>query len=103
MKKILLTTSLILFGISPNLEAKNINNTDLRQASNSAYVRQSIVENFSSSKNILLSQKPVDPVYIGETKGPDSKCRYYLVRGKDGKIYECRTCPWGGPYCFREE
>jgi hypothetical protein len=58
---------------------------------------------FSSvSINSVLAQ-PVDPVYIGPTTGGDSKCHYYLVRDKYGKVWECRTCPWGGPYCFKEE
>ena len=100
MKSILIAASALLFGMSPAVFAAEFSPATL-QIQNSSCFNSLKAE--TKPRNFLLAQQPVDPVYIGPSSGPEKNCTYYIVRGKDGKIYDCRKCTYGGPYCFRRE
>ncbi|GCA72596.1 hypothetical protein MiYa_04149 [Microcystis aeruginosa NIES-2519] len=102
MKSILVTASAFLLVMSPINQAK-ASTPDNVQTKNILCLDVSTNQTFANTETILLVQQPVDPVYIAPSTGPESKCTYYIVRGKDGKIYDCRKCTYGGPYCFRRE
>jgi hypothetical protein len=102
MKSILIATSALLFGMSSAVFAAEIS-LETVQIQNSSCFNSLKAETSPKPENLLLAQQPVDPVYIGPSTGPEEKCTYYIVRGKDGKIYDCRKCTYGGPYCFRRE
>jgi len=103
MKKVLLATSAILFGISPTLRGETLTGVNLETKNFLCISSLRVKDDSTSLNNYLLAQQPVDPVYLGPSTGPESNCTYYIVRGKDGKIYDCRKCTYGGPYCFRRE
>lgn len=88
--------------MSPINQAK-ASTPDNVQTKNILCLDVSTNQTFANTETILLVQQPVDPVYIAPSTGPESNCTYYIVRGKDGKIYDCRKCTYGGPYCFRRE
>jgi len=102
MKKFLLTTSVILLGISSPLQAETFT-TDNLQTKNILCTDSSRIETSPNFKNFLIAQQPVDPVIIGPSTGPEENCSYYIVRDKYGDIFDCRKCTYGGPYCFRRE
>lgn len=102
MKSILIAASALLFGTSSAVFAAEISPKTV-QIQNSSCFNSLKAETSPRPENLLLAQQPVDPVYIGPSTGPEANCNYYIVRGKDGKIYDCRKCSYGGPYCFRRE
>ena len=102
MNTILIAASALLFGMSPAVFAAEIS-PETVPIQNSSCFNSLKAETSPKPENLLLAKQPVDPVYIGPSTGPEEKCTYYIVRGKDGKIYDCRKCTYGGPYCFRRE
>ena len=102
MKSILIAASALLFGMSSAVFAAEFSPQTV-QIQNSSCFNSLKAETAPKPRNLLLAQQPVDPVYIRRSTGSEKNCTYYVVRGKDGKIYDCRKCTYGGPYCFRRE
>ena len=99
MKRFLIASSAMAIGLSPACFAAQVQTQPFQHH----IVFESSPTNRPAPPNpghFLLAQQPVDPVYIGPSTGWEDKCTYYIVRDKYGKIFDCRKCTYGGPYCF---
>jgi hypothetical protein len=99
MKNILLTASVFLLGISSSAYANEIVPSHARTLNDLCLNSQKAAPVLPLT-NPLIAQTPI--IVDGPRTGWERGCVYYTMRDKDGKIYECQKCSYGGPYCWRK-
>ena len=95
MKKLLISTSVVLLSLSHNAVAEEIHKNFQPQNNLCSSIKEMELSNYS--KNLLIAGE----IIIDSRPSYDSKCgNYYTTCKSNGKCYECIKCSYGGPYCW---